>query len=946
MTARRRHPPEAAVHRRTFLAGAAAVPAATALTQTKAAAVAGYVTNRAPLKADAFLRLPPGSTRATGWIATQLTNQLNGINGRMTEISHFLQYDNTGWIHPNLVGWEELPYWLKGFSSLGFVTGDSRVQTETTRWINGVLATQASDGYFGPSAQRTSLGGSPDFWPHMPMLHALRSYQEFTGDSRIIPFFTRFFQFVNAQGPSAFNQSWGSQRWADTLEVVFWTYNRTGDAFLLDLARKIHANSANYLNNLPSLHNVNLAQGFREPAVYSVLSGDASHKQASYNDYTSIMTQYGQFAGGGFAGDENARPGFGDPRQGFETCGIVEFMASHEILGRITGDPLWPDRVEDLAFNSLPAALDPKQQGIHYITSANSIALLDRPGHQGQFQNGFAMQAYELGIDNYRCCPHNYGMGWPYYVEEMWAATPDNGLVAQLHGPSKVTAKVAAGTSVSITADTVYPFGDTINYTVSTPSAVTFPLYLRVPGWCSAPTLTVNGAAAAVTGGSSYAKITRTWNNGDKVVLRLPMQARTRTWTNNHGAVSVDFGALTFSLAITENWSRIGGTDAWPTSQVTPGSAWNYGLVLDGFAVTTGLGNAADPFTAATAPVRIKTNARKITAWAADSDTIVTPLQDSPTPSSEAVESVTLIPMGAARLRITSFPRIGDGKPWTPPLAAFRIQNQNSGKVLGVDSMSTANSARVVQFADSGTADHLWQIVDNGDGWVKIRNVNSGKLLGVDGMSTADSAQVVQYEDNGTADHLWSVLDNGNGYVRIKNKNSGKVLGVAGMSTADSANVVQFADSGTADHNWHFMPDGNVRLQATHTNKVLAIANMSTANGAQLTQWPPTGTADHVWRFEDVGSGWFRIVSNFDGKVVDISGVSTADGARAVQWDYAGGGNQQWRLAWSSAGVFALVARHDGKVLEVAGQSTADGAPVGQWADLGLPHQRWRVITA
>ena len=32
-----------------------------------------------------------------------------------------------------------------------------------------------------------------------------------------------------------------------------------------------------------------------------------------------------------------------------------------------------------------------------------------------------------LGIDNYRCCPHNYGMGWPYYVEEMWLATPDAG---------------------------------------------------------------------------------------------------------------------------------------------------------------------------------------------------------------------------------------------------------------------------------------------------------------------------------------------------------------------------------------------------------------------------------------------------------------------------------------------------------------------------------------
>ena len=140
-------------------------------------------------------------------------------------------------------------------------------------------------------------------------------------------------------------------------------------------------------------------------------------------------------------------------------------MASHEMLSRITGDPVWADRTEDLAFNSLPAALDPKQTGIHYVTSANSIAQLNRTGSQGQFQNGFPMQAYMLGIDNYRCCPHNYGMGWPYYVEEMWAATPDDGLGATLHGPSRVTAKVADGTTVTITADTAYPFTDTITFT-------------------------------------------------------------------------------------------------------------------------------------------------------------------------------------------------------------------------------------------------------------------------------------------------------------------------------------------------------------------------------------------------------------------------------------------------------------------------------------------------
>ncbi|MEV6629875.1 RICIN domain-containing protein [Actinoplanes sp. NPDC051470] len=928
------------MRRRTLLTGAAAAVPVVALAASPAAAAApGYVVNRAPLRADALIRLAPGSTRAAGWLATQLNYQLTGLNGRLPEVSHFLRYDNTGWIDPSLAGWEELPYWLKGFGSLGYTTGDARVLSETQRWINGVLATQAPDGFFGPTRLRTSLNNGPDFWPHMPMLHAIRSHAEYTADTRVVPFLTRFFQYVNSRPAGVFQSDWGSFRWADTLEVVFWTYNRTGDAFLLDLARKIHQYSQNYLNNLPTAHNVNLAQGFREPAVYSVLSGDNAHRQASYTDYNLIMSQWGQFAGGGFAGDENARPGFGDPRQGFETCGIVEFMASHEMLTRITGDPLWGDRTEDLAFNSLPASLDPQQRGIHYITSANSISLRDRPGRQGQFQNGFAMQAYMLGIDNYRCCPHNYGMGWPYYVEEMWAATPDGGLAATLHGPSRVTARVADGTSVTITADTTYPFSDTITYTVSTPRQLAFPLLLRVPAWCATPIVTVNGAAAPVAPGPAYLRIERTWTTGDRVVLRLPTQARTRTWSSNHNAVSVDFGALTFSLAITENWAQTGGTSTWPTREVRPGSTWNYGLALNGFAVTTGLGNAADPFTPANAPIRITTGARRIPAWKADADDIITPLQDSPTPSSEPLETVTLIPMGAARLRITSFPRIGDGRPWTEPAVPFRIQNQNSGKVLGVAGMSADDSAQVVQFADNGTADHLWVPVDNGDGWFRIRNVNSGKVLGVSGMSTADAANVVQFSDNGTADHLWQIVDNGTGYARIRNQNSGKVLGVDQMSTADSARVVQFADNGTADHNWRLIPDGRVKLQATHSGKVLAIQDMSAADGAQLTQWPPTGTADHLWHFEDAGAGWFRIVSDHSGKVVDVLGGATADGTRVVQWGSAGAPNQQWRLAWAGPSTFAIVARHSGKLLEVSGQSTADGAIVTQGSS-----QRWRLI--
>ncbi|MFF4546571.1 RICIN domain-containing protein [Streptomyces sp. NPDC001435] len=43
------------------------------------------------------------------------------------------------------------------------------------------------------------------------------------------------------------------------------------------------------------------------------------------------------------------------------------------------------------------------------------------------------------------------------------------------------------------------------------------------------------------------------------------------------------------------------------------------------------------------------------------------------------------------------------------------------------------------------------------DGFYKIANYNSGRLLGVDRMSTSSGAQVLQWTDNATADHLWKL---------------------------------------------------------------------------------------------------------------------------------------------------------------------------------------------
>ena len=659
-----------------------------------------YVPQRAPLRPVPFQKLPPGAIEPRGWLAQQLELQIDGLCGRYDEISDFLVYETNGWVDPAQGAWEELPYWLRGFGDLGYVTGNTGVLTRTQRWMEGILGTQAADGWFGPERLRTSLESGPDFWPGMPLLAAFRSWYEYSGDERVIPFMSKYLGFQNTQPPEVFNRSWGAFRWGDNIDSAYWLYNRTGDEWLLDLVTKMHSGSADYVNGIPTWHNVNLAQGFREPLQYWLLSGDEKHRAATYRNYATVMGLYGQFPGGGFAGDENSRAGFGDPRQGFETCGIVELMHSCELLTRFTGDRAWTDRCEELAFNSLPASYDPQQQVMHYITCANSVQLDDQPKH-GQFQNPFPMQAYKYGVHQYRCCPHNYGMGWPYYAQELWLATTDNGLAASMYAASKVTARVgAAGETVSIVQDTEYPFSDRISFTVQ--GAARFPLYLRRPGWAHDVSVKVNGQPVHVSG--DWLKLDRTWRSGDRVELVLPMRTSTRVWDDNQRPVSVDRGPLTYSLQIDERYERIGGTDEWPELSVYPESPWNYGLVAGARFDVVRRDAGANPFTAEGVPVALTTQARRLPQWETDTEDGVGLLQPGPARSEEPVETVTLIPMGAARLRVTSFPQVSPhGKEWSYR-TRITASHVNDG-----DSLEAPDSGRVPESsADTSIPRFTW----------------------------------------------------------------------------------------------------------------------------------------------------------------------------------------------------------------------------------------------
>src|SRR4051812_525232 len=503
-----------------------------------------YVTNRAPLEPSRFIKLPIGSITPAGWLRHQLQLEAQGMIGHLPEISKWCKFEGNAWSDPSgqgHSGWEELPYWLKGYGDLGYVLKNPQIIQSARKWIDAVLSSQEPDGWFGPRSLKSSLEGKPDLWPHMVMCNVLQTFHEATGDERVVPFLTRYFKFLDTQPASNFGVGyWPKIRFGDNIESIYWLYNRTGEPWLLGLAKKIHENMARWDSGVINWHNVNIAQGFREPAVYYLQARDEKFLRAAETNYQTVMQTYGQFPGGGFAGDENCRPGFTDPRQGFETCGIVEFMHSFEMLLKISRNPIWADRCEELAFNSLPAALTPDLKALHYLTCANQVQL-DQKNKAPAIQNQGTMFSYSP-LEVYRCCQHNVSHGWPYYAEELWLATPDRGLYAALYAASEVSAKVADSVSVRISEETDYPFGETITFNVLQAPSVKFPLYLRAPRWCEGATVNINGEASQMKAlPMGHLVIDRVWKSGDQLVLKLPMQVSLRKWEKNNGAVSVDY---------------------------------------------------------------------------------------------------------------------------------------------------------------------------------------------------------------------------------------------------------------------------------------------------------------------------------------------------------------------------------------------------------------------
>ncbi|RYZ99094.1 MAG: DUF1080 domain-containing protein [Sphingobacteriaceae bacterium] len=622
--------------------------------------------NRAPLKQGSYIQLPLGSIKAKGWLLKQLELQRDGATGHAEEL--YPGKDDLGadadWLGGTGNSWEKAPYYLKGLVALAYTLDDAALKAKAQKWIDYTLDHQRENGLFGSVKMK-------DWWPRMPFMYALQSYYEATNDERVIPFLSKYFKYELANLDADPLRDWGKARAGDNIEIALWLYNKTGETYLLDLANKLKAQAypwADIFNNnqffyygkdFHTRHMVSVSQAMKFPVVYSQIDTSAYYAGAMQAGINHIMRDHGQPQGLGsgtefLAGNSSV--------QGVETCTVVEWMQSLETAFRVTHEAAIGDQLEKIAFNALPAQFSKDFKNHMYYTLPNQVQSINGlHGFNQEYTNGVVPSPYS----GYPCCRYNMHMGWPYFVKNSCSATPDGGLALSIYAPMEITARVAKNTLVTITEDTNYPFEEQIRLSLSLQKSASFPLRLRIPAWCARPKVIVNGMEVTGIKPGQMLVVNREWANADKIVLNFPMHVVVKPQVNK--GVSIERGPLVYALEIKESVKNTKefAVKGFYETEITPASAWNYGLVLENGPleknITVIKSKMPDnPFVQQDAPVKLKLNAKRIPSWTLNYNaTAALDVPFSPVASKEKTEEVTLVPFGSETLRVSIFPIIG-----------------------------------------------------------------------------------------------------------------------------------------------------------------------------------------------------------------------------------------------------------------------------------------------
>jgi DUF1680 family protein len=458
--------------------------------------------------------------------------------------------------------------WDLGREPSGMLSGVVRSLTEV------LVAAQQEDGYLNSYVQ----AGHETRWENLAMSHELYcighliqagvAHQRGTGSEELLG--------VARRAADCVVRDFGQSRRKDTdghpvIEMALVElYRQTGDASYLELAGQLidvrghrmldpkgHFDSTYYQDAVP-VRDQSTVVGHAVRALY-LLSGvvDVYTETGERALLDSALRQWESLLAtkmylNGAVGSRFEGEAFGDSYElppdlvYGETCATIASMMLSWRLLLATGESRFADHLERALYNLFAGSTSVERNAFFYNNPAQRRVARpaaptgtrpDRAEAPGTRPHWFQCA----------CCPPNV-MRTIAALGGYLATHASGGI--QIHQYIPAIVRAPAGT---VTMTTDYPLDSTIQLVVTGTDGSPWTLSLRLPGWCTDATVTVNGTEESATPGPrGYLEITRPWHSWDVVELTLPMPPRL---TVSHpsvdalrGTVAIERGPLVYCL--------------------------------------------------------------------------------------------------------------------------------------------------------------------------------------------------------------------------------------------------------------------------------------------------------------------------------------------------------------------------------------------------------------